>query len=298
MRKAFLQLHIAIFLAGFTAILGKLILLQEGWLVWYRLLFTVSILALMLLKRRELYLLPVRDMIRIFMIGLVVAIHWLTFYGSIKYSNASIALVCLAANGFFTALLEPFLVNRRISIAELLLGLLGLAGIYVIFDFHPQYFMGIAFGLVSALGSSIFPILNKQMLKKYSPRSITFYELTGAWIGLSLLLPFYHRWFPANGWLPSLSDGFWLLILSVLCTIIAFDLQLKALRKVSAFTSNLSYNLEPVYGILLAFWILKEGNYLHTGFYWGLLMVASAVGLQMLREFYLLRKRQIGAEDT
>ena len=160
----------------------------------------------------------------------------------------------------------------------------------VIFDFHPQYFLGIIFGLISALGSAIFPVLNKRMLTKYTPRTITFYELAGAWIGLTALLPFYHDWFPAPEYLPSAMDVFWLLILSILCTIFSFDLQLKALRHLSAFTSNLSYNLEPVYGIILAFLVLNEGKFLHSGFYWGLLMVASAVGLQMLREAYGIKK--------
>jgi len=146
------------------------------------------------------------------------------------------------------------------------------------------------------LGSAIFPVLNKQMLLKYSPRTITFYERAGAWIGLSVLLPFYHQWFPAPEYLPSAMDIFWLLILSILCTIISFDLQLRALRQLSAFTSNLSYNLEPVYGILLAFWVLNEGKYLHAGFYWGLIMVASAVGLQMLREARRLKKQ--GGQDS
>ena len=164
MKKALIQLHIAVFLAGFTAILGKLIELNEGLLVWFRLFITVVTLGGILLYRKQLLKIPFKDMLKIFGVGVIVAIHWVTFYGSVKYANVSVALVCFSATGFFTAFFEPLILKRRISIIEVGLGLIAISGIYIIFDFHPQYKMGVIFGIISAVGSSLFPIYNKKLL--------------------------------------------------------------------------------------------------------------------------------------
>lgn len=282
MKKAFLQLHIAIFLAGFTAILGKLILLNEGLLVWYRLFITVLVLGAWMMYKNQLHFLPWKDMAKIAGVGLIIAFHWVTFYGSVKYANVSVALVCFSATGFFTALLEPFLLPKKIVWTELLLGLLAISGIYIIFDFHPQYKVGIFFGILSALGSALFPIFNKQLLLRFAPKTLTLYELGFGCVLLSFLLPFYLHYFPAGYFIPTFSDWLWLIVLAVACTVVAFILQLNALRKISAFTANLSYNLEPVYGIILAFIIFGENKRLHPGFYWGLLLILAAIGLQML----------------
>lgn len=282
MRKAFFQLHIAIFLAGFTAILGKLIMLNEGLLVWYRLFITVLVLGAWMIYKKQLYILPTKDMIKIAGVGLIIAFHWVTFYGSVKYANVSVALVCFSATGFFTALLEPLVLRKKIIWTELLLGLLAISGIYIIFDFHPQYKVGIFFGMLSALGSALFPIFNKQLLVRFAPKTLTLYELGFGCILLTLLLPFYLSYFPASYYLPTIADWAWLLILAVVCTVLAFILQLNALSRISAFTANLSYNLEPVYGIILAFIIFGENKRLHPGFYWGILLILAAIGLQML----------------
>ncbi len=283
MKKAFFQLHIAVFLAGFTAILGKLILLNEGLLVWYRLLLTVLVLSIIMYIRKQLKPIPLKDILKISAVGLIIAIHWVTFYGSVKYANISVALVCFSATGFFTAIFEPFILKKRLVIAELLLGILAISGIYIIFDFHPQYKTGIIFGIISAMGSALFPVFNKQLLFRFTPRVLTLYELGGGLLALTLLLPFYLFNFPASYYLPTLSDIFWLLILAILCTVISFDLQLNALKKISAFTANLTYNLEPVYGILLAFLFFQENKLLHNEFFIGLGLILLAIFLQMMR---------------
>ena len=182
MKKALIQLHIAVFLAGFTAILGVFIKLNEGILVWFRLLITVVTLAAILLYRKQLVRIPFKEALKIFGVGVIVAIHWVTFYASVKYANASVALVCFSATGFFTALFEPLILKRRISLIETGLGLIAITGIYIIFDFHPQYKMGVIFGIISAVGSSLFPIYNKKLLLTYSPKILTFYELGGGLI--------------------------------------------------------------------------------------------------------------------
>ena len=283
MKKAFIQLHIAVVLAGFTAILGRLIDLNEGMLVWYRMLLSAVTLAVILYLRKELVKLSYKTILILFGVGAIIAFHWVTFYGSIKYSNVSVSVTCLSAIGFFTSLLEPLITRRRVDVIEVLLGLLAIAGIYLIFNFYPEYKTGIIFGIISAMLACIFPILNKRILQRFSSSIVTLYEMTGGFIALCLVLPFYFRFFPASYFLPTPMDWVWLLILAWLCTIFAFMLSLDALRKISAFTVNLSYNLEPVYSIILAFVLFKENKFLGPGFYLGFLLILAAVSLQMKR---------------
>jgi drug/metabolite transporter (DMT)-like permease len=290
MKKAFIQLHVAVFLAGFTAILGKLITLHEGMLVWYRMLITAVTLMALLYFKKELQRLSLKNIFKIFSVGAIVALHWLTFYGSIKYSNVSVSLTCLSAIGFFTAFLDPIIMRRRIDITEVFLGMLAIAGIYLIFDFYPQYKLGILFGIISALLASLFPILNKNLLKEFSPKTVTLYEMCGGVIALTFIMPLYLKLFRAEYYFPTISDWLWLLVLSWLCTVFAFILSLNALKKVSPFTANLAYNLEPVYGIILAFIIFKENKYLSAGFYYGLGLILLAVILQMLRVILKARR--------
>ena len=290
MKKAFIQLHIAVFLAGFTAVLGRLITLNEGLLVWYRLLITVLVLAVILYVKKEFKKIDAKDIFRMAGVGGIIAFHWVTFYGSIKYGNISVALVCLSAAGFFSALIEPVLFKKKIVLAEVLLGLLAIAGIYIIFDFHPKFKLGIAYGILAALGAAIFPMFNKQLIKEFSPRTLTFYELFGGFVILSLLLPFYLKFTPNSYYIPTVTDFGWLIILAVICTVLCFDLQLKALRKISAFTSNLMYNLEPLYGIVLAFIFFGEGKSFHKEFYIGVALILLAIVLQMFR---LLKQAKI-----
>src|SRR5581483_7105288 len=182
MRKAFLQLHIAVFLAGFTGILGRLITLNEALLVWYRLLITVIVLwVIALLQKNRQHITPA-SMVKIVGVGFVVALHWVTFYASIKYANVSIALVCFSATGVFTAILEPLIMKRPFNRIELLLGLLVIAGIYCIFRFDPQYKTGIVIGLFSALLASLFPIFNRWLVQEHKPETVTLYQLSGGFL--------------------------------------------------------------------------------------------------------------------
>ncbi len=298
MKKAFIQLHIAVFLAGFTAILGKLITLDAGILVWYRMFITFITLAIILLFSKQFVLLSFKDSLRIFVVGTIVALHWVAFYASVKFSNVAVSLTCLSAVGFFTAIIEPVIQKRRIDLYELLLGLFAIAGIYLIFDFHPQYKMGILFGLIAALLASIFPVLNKNLLHKFSPKTVALYEMFGGCAALSIILPFYFIMVPSATYLPTMEDWLWLLLLAWVCTVFTFILQLNALKKISSFTANLTYNLEPVYGIILGFIIFHENKYLKSGFYFGLGLILIAVVLQMVRERYRMiksrRMNQIG----
>ena len=283
MKKALIQLHIAVFLAGFTGILGKLIELNEGLLVWYRMLITVITLAVILGFQKEIKKLSWIDTLKVVGVGGVIALHWVTFYGSIKYSNVSIALVCFSSIGFFTAIFEPLMLKRRFEWRELALGLLCIAGIYLIFNFNPQYKTGIIIGLISALLAVCFSILNKSFVARIPVKTITFYEMGGGWLVLTLLMPFYIKLFPTDYIFPTFNDWIWLLILAWLCTVWAVMLQLSSLKKLSTFTSNLTYNLEPIYGILLAFILFKENENLSSGFYYGLALILLSVFWQMWR---------------
>ena len=288
LKKAFIQLHIAVLLAGLTGILGKLITLNEGLLVWYRLLLTAIALWILALVRRQSVRITIPDVWRIFGVGAIAALHWVSFYGSIKYSNVSVGLLCFSAVGFFTALIEPLLLRHRVDIVELLLGLLVIAGIFIIFQVDPHYKTGILIGLLSSLLGSLFPVLNKRLLQRIPPETVTLYELSGGFLFLSILLPVYLYFVPATHWLPGPGDWGWLLVLSLACTVLAFNLSMSALQKISAFTVNLSYNLEPIYGILLAFAVFREDKHLNGSFYIGFVLIILSIGLQMLR---LWRKR-------
>jgi len=283
MKKALIQLHVAVFLAGFTGILGRLIDLNEGLLVWYRMLITVITLGFIMGFQKQITRLHIKDTLRVVSVGAVIALHWVTFYGSIKYSNVSIALVCFSSIGFFTAIFEPIILKRRFEWRELALGLLCITGIYLIFNFNPQYKTGIIIGLVSALLAVRFSIFNKSLVGRIPVKTVTFYEMGGGWLVLTVLMPFYLKLFPTDYIFPSISDWGWLLILAWLCTVWAMLLQLSSLRKLSTFTSNLTYNLEPVYGILLAFIVFKENENLSGGFYYGLALILLSVFWQMWR---------------
>lgn len=283
MRNAFLQLHAAVFLAGFTGVLGRLIELNEGWLVWYRMLLSAVLLLLLMLLRKQSIRIEKKYLLRCIGIGALIALHWVFFYGSVKYANVSIALVCFAATGSFTAFLEPLILKRRIDLTEVLLGLLVLLGIYLIFHFDVQYKTGILFGVAAAFLSALFPIYNKKLIQYVPVSALTLYELSGGWLLLSLVLPFYLQFSPATKHLPSLNDWFWLLMLALFCTVLAVQLSVNALKKISPFTANLTYNLEPVYGIALAFLIYHEEKELGDGFVWGILLIVASVVIQTLR---------------
>lgn len=282
MRKAFLQLHIAVFLAGFTGILGRLISLNEGLIVWYRLLFTALTMWVIFILMKRLQKIPLIDILKIGAVGVIAAMHWVTFYGSIKYSNVSVALVCFSAIGFFTALFEPVILKKSINWTEMVLGLVTLTGIYIIFHFDTQYKTGIIIGIISAVLASLFPIFNRELLKRIGVETLLTWQQTVGFLVLSLLLPFYLQRFPGPNFIPGLEDFLWLLFLAWICSVVAFQLSANALKRLSAFTVNLTYNLEPVYGILLAFAIFQENQFLSKWFYVGFAVIAIALILHIL----------------
>jgi drug/metabolite transporter (DMT)-like permease len=242
----------------------------------------VTLLALLVLRNKWQHL-PFTQVKKLLGIGMLIALHWVFFYGSIKMANVSIGLVCVAGAGLFTALLEPLFLKVKIKWPEVALGLLSLLGIFLIFKFDARYRLGIGLGIISAILASIFSVLNKKEVDKQPAQMMMVYELTGGLFLLTLLMPFYLNYFNVAKVFPSLSDIGWLLILSWLCTVLAMDLILQALKKVSAFTQNLTLNLEPVYGILLAFIVYQENKQLGSSFYLGISCIVLSVVFQIAR---------------
>jgi drug/metabolite transporter (DMT)-like permease len=277
MRKAFLQLHMAVFLAGFTGILGRLITLNEALLVWYRLLIAVLTLWVMYLLQRKLHRISLAGAARIMGVGVIVALHWVTFYGSIKYANVSVALVCFSATGFFTAILEPLITRKPFNKNELLLGLLVMGGISLIFHFDSQFKTGIILGIIAAFLSALFPVCNRLLLREHKSETVTLYQLSGGFLFLTILLPFYLHYIPADHIIPTIADTGWLLVLGMFCTVWAYNLLMRSLENISAFTVNLTYNLEPLYGIALAFLVYREDKLLSGTFYIGMLLIVLSV---------------------
>ncbi|HEX4959152.1 MAG TPA: DMT family transporter [Lacibacter sp.] len=286
MKKAFLQLHLSIFLAGFTGVLGKLITLNEGLLVWWRLLLTAATMWVLFSLTRKLQKVSWRIALELSGVGFLAAMHWVTFYGSIKTANVSVALVCFSSVGFFTSLTEPLLEKKPVDFKEVLLGLLVMAGISIIFHFDARYKTGIILGVLCALLLAFSMVLLRRYLTTLNSETVLTYQLSGGFLWLSLLLPLYLYYFPGK-LLPGWSNLGWLLFLAWFCSVWAFTLTGNALKKLSAYTVNLSFNLEPLYGIILAFVLYSEQQELGLSF----LVGSSLILLSVLIHTWLVWRR-------
>lgn len=283
MKRSLILMHIAVFLWGFTGVLGRAITLDSVMLVWWRLAITAVSLWLLYLLQAKLRPLSAKAILHISLVGTLLALHWVCFYGSIKLANVTIALTCLSTTAFLSAILEPLVTRRPIDAAEIFLGLLAIAGIVIIYNTHLEFSIGIVVGLLAAVFTVLVSVLNKKMINKHPPEQITIFQLSGGFVGLTILLPFFQHFFSSTWTVPKGNDLLWLLILSWACTILTFFLYIRALKQLSAFTVNLSLTLEPIYGILLAFFIYKENRLLSSWFYLGFALIILAVVLHTLR---------------
>ncbi len=277
-KRAYLELHLAVILYGFTAILGKLISISAISIVWWR-VFIASLSFLFILKVGAIIRrLPSIVIIRFMLIGIIVGLHWVTFYGSIKLSNASVSLICLATTSLFTSLLEPMIVRRKFEWLELVTGLIILPGMYFIVNgIDAGYHIGVIVGLSSALFAALFSILNKKYIDDAKPKEIAGIQLFGVFVFITICAPFVFYFQPEVQWMPRPMDFMYLLLLALVCTTFAYILSMRSLRQLSAFASNLVVNLEPVYGILLAALLLAEYKDLGTNFYIGVVIISCAV---------------------
>lgn len=282
LKTAFIQLHVSVLLAGFTGLFGKLITLNEATLVWYRVFFTTAILIIFTGFPKVSW----RKFLQIAGCGTLLGLHWVLFYASIKASNISIGVVCFASVGFFTSIFEPLIFHKRFSISEMLLALITIAGLVCIFSFDSRYRLGIALGIVSAAVCSLYSITNKKASEGVKSRTMLLYQMAGGLIGVSVLIPLYLLVYPSAQPVlvfPTGSNLWWLLCLALFCTVGLYMLQIIVLRKLSAFTVNLTYNLEPCYTILIAFLAFGEARELNASFYIGISLVILSVVLQSVR---------------
>lgn len=271
------QIHFCVVLWGFTAILGRAITLSAISLVWWRMLMVTAALLMAPRVWRGLRTLSPKLLASYAGIGVIVALHWLTFYGAIKLANASVAATCIALAPVFLALVEPWIARRRFDVRELLLGVAVVPGVALVVGGVPGAMrLGIAVGVVSALFVACFGALNKRMVEHADPLTVTCVELGAGAIFITLvtpLLPHVGGMFP----LPGLHDAILLLALALACTLLPFALSLVALRRLSAFNAQLAVNLEPVYAIVLAILLLGEQRQLDGWFYLGVAVILVAV---------------------
>jgi drug/metabolite transporter (DMT)-like permease len=278
--KAYIQMHLSIILWGATGVLGKGIHLSEGMLVWYRLIITSVSLFLFIFFTGKSFHVSRKNFFHLFGIGALLMVHWLFFYGAIKYSNVSVTLSLFSSTTLFTALIEPVITNKKFNRAELLYSLLAMAGISIIFYSDTNsYSVGIILALLAAFIGAFFNILNKDVVKEVSSEVVSFYEIFSGLIVLTLFLPLYLYIFDPPKLVPDAQDWFLLFVLAIVCTHITLVLSLNALQHLSAFTLNLSINLEPVYGIALAFFIFRENKSLNAGFFAGTALIMLSVVL-------------------
>lgn len=274
--RNYLHLHFIVFVWGFTAVLGKLITIDALPLVWYRMLMAFMIILAYILIRRFSLRVPPKTLLTLVMGGVVVALHWVTFFMAIKVSNVSIALATMSTGAFFTAILEPFWYGRKMVGYEVVFGLIVILGLYIMFRVEAGYLNGILLALMSSLLSATFSLINGKLTQGYRPSVISLYELGSGVLFLSIFLVFsgsYNQKF----FQLSMDDWLYISILASICTAYAFIASVKILKYISPYTVMLTINLEPVYGILLAFFLLGDSEKMNPFFYIGALLIITTV---------------------
>lgn len=272
----YLHLHFIVFIWGFTAILGKLISIESIPLVWYRMLLAVFFIAIYFVWKKKTFALEKKAMLKFAFLGVVIALHWITFFKAIKVSNVSVALVTMSTGAFFTSFIEPFFFKRRIKPVEILLGCIVIVGLYIIFNFETQYTWGIIYALISSLLSALFSVLNGLYVKKYDANVISFYQLLFGVLFVTVFLGIQGKFTLEFFQLPAM-DWLWLFILSSICTAYAFIASVKLMKHLTPYTVMLTINLEPVYAIILALLVFGEKEEMNSGFYLGALIVLGVV---------------------
>lgn len=280
MKKSYLLLHLAVILAGFTGVFGKLISLNEGLLVWYRLLFSSIILFIILKLLRIPCTISTQEKLRISKVGLLITMHWIFFYASIKYSNISIGVVCYCLTSFFTAIFKPLIDREKFKVSELLLSTLTLLGISFIFHFDASYQLGICLGVISSAFGALYTIYNNRLVRHFDSKIINYYQMVAGTAILGLFMPIYLHFFHSERIVPDLKDTGYLVFLALFCTVGLYVTFAEVLKKIPAFTVNLTFNLEPIYAIIMAFLFFDESKEVNISFYIGILFIITSVILQ------------------
>ena len=291
----YLKLHFIVFLWGFTGILGKLVSLPAVEMVFYRTLLAAIGMAVLIVILKRPFKVSSGDFVKILLTGFIVGAHWLTFFISARVSNVSVSLVGFATASLWTAFLEPMVKGYKIRTIEVGFGLIVLAGLYVIFSSDFSYSGGLVLGVVSGLTCAVFSVINSQLVKKTDSFTITFYEMTGACIAVAMFLPIYQQYW-AEGTLlrlsPTFNDWIYIALLAWLCSVYGYSAGVELMKKVSVFFFQLTLNLEPVYGIIMAVLVFGETEQMNSNFYIGTLIILFAVLL------YPLMKRKFTTIPT
>ncbi|MBC8770595.1 DMT family transporter [Arenibacter sp. BSSL-BM3] len=292
--KNYLHLHFIVFVWGFSAVLGKLITIDALPLVWYRMLMASLIIIAYILIRKFPLKVPPKTMLTLVIGGIVVALHWVTFFMAIKVSNVSIALATMSTGAFFTALLEPFWYGRKMVGYEVIFGIIVMLGLYIMFRVETTYMPGMLLALVSSFLSATFSLINGKLTQEQRPSIISFYELGSGVLFLTIYLVFSGSFDQKFFQLP-LNDWIFIFILASICTAYAFIASVKILKYISPYTVILTGNLEPVYGIILAFLILGDSEKMNPMFYVGaLLILTTVVANGILKNRKKLKKKTNG----
>ncbi len=286
----FAKLHFIVFLWGFTAIIGKELSISSADVVMYRTGLAAIVVGAYMYFKNDPMRYPPRVLVKFFITGLVIAAHWFLFFESARISNVSVCLAGMATTTFWTSLIEPMFTKRSVNAIEVMLGLVVIGGLYVIFSFEVDNVLGLSLAILSAMLSATFSVLNAGLAKQHSQYGITFYEMLAACIAAMIFIPIYKVTFLDTVGSYAIPSGFedWglLILLSVVCTVYAFSASVELMKRISAFAVNLSINMEPVYGILMALVIYGESEQMSSGFYLGTLIIIVAVfSYPMIRRF-------------
>lgn len=272
----YLHLHFIVFIWGFTAVLGSLISIDAIPLVWYRMLLATGFVLLIVLYKKESLKLPWKTIAKFCAVGLIIALHWLAFFSAIKVSNVSVTLAVMSTGAFFASFLEPIMYRRKVKGYEVFFGLIVVIGLYIIFKFESNYFLGILLALASSFLGALFSVFNGKFVKKHSASVISFYELLAGVFYISIFL-FFRGSFTESFFTLTSNDWLYLIILASFCTAYAFIASVHVMKWISPYTVMLTTNMEPVYGILLALIILGDNEYMSPQFYYGALIILITV---------------------
>jgi drug/metabolite transporter (DMT)-like permease len=276
----YLKLHLLVFLWGFTAILGKLVTIPAVEMVFFRTLLAAIGMGIVIMLFRGSFKVSQSDLIKMLLTGAIVAAHWLTIFISGRISNPSTSLVGFATCSLWAAFIEPFAKKSKIQGVEVGLGLVVIMGLYLIFSFNFEYPMGLFLGILSGLTCAMFAVINSQLVTRVNSLTITFYEMIGACATVVIFFPIYTTYYAPDGQLhlnPSLGDWMWIAVLALVCTVYAYAVAINLTKKLSVFFIQLTLNLEPVYGIILALIVFGQSEVMSWNFYLGTVVILGAV---------------------
>lgn len=281
-----MNLHLIVFIWGFTAVLGALITINADALVWYRMLIASVFLVFFILHKKKSFVVPPKEFVKLIFVGFLISIHWIFFFKAIHISNVSITLAVFSLGAFFASLLEPLFYGRKVLWYEVFFGLVIIAGLGIILQVEMNYFAGMMYALVSVIVGVLFTLINGKLTEKHDSSVITFYEFLAGVVFISIYFLFENK-FDANFFILTANDWILLLILSSVCTAYAFTASVKVMRKLSPYTIMLTTSLEPVYGIILAYFILGDKEKMSFEFYVGALLIVLTVILNGVVKHYL-----------